>query len=260
MRRTLLLGPLVASACVFPTDEPTGIEFSWQFREVSTVDQDDDEDAAPRILTCAGATVDRIAAHVVDVDSPERQGTFRFGCDDGFQTAEDAQLAASGAFVQLHPGDYDVSLAIETPGGADELLGARTVEVLSRSATLELWELQRAPVDWVLVLDGAESCTEVGVALYYDAPAEALAQPPLDSEGEPLADVLYREAATSDRGLGLAGTSLACDSAAGAHLFSGIDRGGYRLDITVDGVTCPLALSIAPSTTTTIDLGALPCG
>lgn len=256
MRKALLSGVLATSACVFPTDEPTGIEFSWLFLERNAADGDD----ARRILTCVGAAADRIAAHVADVDTPQRQGTFRYGCDEGFQTAEDAQLEASGAFVQLHPGDYDVSLAIETPGADDELLAAHTVEVLSRAATLEMWELQRAPVTWTLVLGGADECSDVGVALYYDAPADALADPPLDEDGEPVADVLYREMVASDRGLGLAGSSLACDAAAGSHVFTDVDRGEYRLDITVDGVTCPFALSIAAATTTTLDLGALPCG
>jgi hypothetical protein len=220
---------------------------------------DVDGEEAVRTLTCPGAEVEAIAAHVSDVDSPERRGTFRFPCQDGFQSDADAALEASDAFVQLHPGDYDVTLAIETPGGADELLAARTIDVLSRAATLELWELQRDAVTWTLVVGGADACQEVGMALYYDAPGDALAEPPLDDEGEPTA-VLYREELASDRGLGLAGGSLACADAAGEHVFADMDRGDFRLEITVDGVTCPLAFSIGPDTATSLDLGALPCG
>ena len=48
--------------------------------------------------------------------------------------------------------------------------------------------------------------------------------------------------------------------AAGEHVFAGMDRGDFRLEVTVDGVTCPFAFAIGPDTTTTLDLGALPCG
>jgi hypothetical protein len=251
----VLVVVLLASACVFPTDEPTGIEFSWQFLEVNEADGED----ARRTLTCDGVAAEQVAAHVADVDSPERRGTFRFDCAQGFQTASDAALEASDAFVQLHPGDYDVTLAIETPGGADELLGARTVDVLSRAATVELWELQRAPVTWTLSIAGADACQQMSLALYYDAPSQALAEPPLDEEGEPTA-VLYREMLASDRGLGLAAMSMACADAAGEHVVADMDRGDFRLEVTVDGVTCPFAFTIGPQTTTSLDLGALPCG
>lgn len=255
MRESMLVAVLLASACVFPSDDPTGVELSWQFLEVNEADGEE----ARRRLTCAGAAVQAIAAHVADVDSPARQGTFRFECDAGFQTDSDAALEASDAFVQLHPGDYDVSLAIETPGAADELLGARTVDVLSRAATLELWELQRAPVVWTLQLAGTDACAQMGVALYYDAPGEALAEPPLDEDGEPTA-VLYREMLASDRGLDLAAGPMACADAAGDHVYADMDRGDFRLEVTVDGVTCPFAFTIGSATTTSLDLGALPCG
>lgn len=256
-RRIAALVVLVAAAgCVFPTDEPTGVELSWKFIEVNQADGED----AVRLITCKGAIVDRVAAYIVDVGEPRgRQGTFRFECADGYQTDSDAAVESSDAFVQLHPGDYDVSLRIETPGAQDEVLSARTIEVLSRAATLELWELRRAPVEWTLVLDGADTCQQVGVALFYDTPGEALAEPPLDEDGEPVA-VLYREMLASDRGLSLAGAAQACTDAAGTHVFADMDRGEYRLEVTVDGVTCPFSVAVAPDTTTMIDLTALPCG
>jgi len=255
-RRLALVLALTASGCVFPTDEPTGVELSWKFLEVNQADGEE----AVRLRTCAGVLVDNIAARVVDVDDPRgRQGTFRFDCDDGFQTESDAAVESSDAFVQLHPGDYDVSLRIETPGVPDEVLSVRTVDVLSRAATLELWDLEREPVTWTLVLDGAEMCQQVGVALFYDAPGEALAEPELDEDGEPVA-VLYREMLASDRGLSLAGAAQACTEAAGTHVFADMDRGEYRLEVTVDGVTCPFSFLVAPDTTATIDLTALPCG
>lgn len=256
MRDVVLLGALASCACVFPTDEPTGMEFSWQFLEVN----DADEMENPRVLTCVGAHAETIAAFIEDADSVERRGSFRFPCDAGFQTSNDAAVEASDAFVQLHPGDYETTLLIETPGAADEILAVRTIEVLSRAATLELWELSREPVTWTLAITGTETCSETSLALYYDSPEEALAEPPLDDEGEPVEDVLYREMLATDRGLGLAGAASSCADAAGDHVVENLDRGDYRLTVTVDGVTCPVSFPIEAGTITSLDLGALPCG
>jgi hypothetical protein len=255
VRRTALFGALLSSACVFPSDEPTGMELSWLFVEVN----DADGEEGHRARTCVGSHAEQVAAHIDDADDVERRGTFRFPCDAGFQTANDAAVEASDAFVQLHPGDYETTLLIETPGEADEILSARTVEVLSRAATLELWELSREPVAWRLVITGAEECTQTSLALFFDAPEEALADPPLDEEGEPT-PVLYREMLETDRGLGLAGAVSSCADAAGEHLIDQMDRGDYRLEITVDDVTCPFSFGIDPGTITMLDLGALPCG
>jgi hypothetical protein len=78
-----------STGCVFPTDEPTGVELSWKFVEVNQADGEE----ATRVLTCAGALAEDIAARVVDVDDPRgRQGTFRFDCEDGFQTENDSEV------------------------------------------------------------------------------------------------------------------------------------------------------------------------
>lgn len=256
MRRSLIVAAVLASGCVFPTDEPTGLEFSWLFHELNDVDGEE----SPRVLTCAGAQAQTVAAFIEDADDVERRGTFRFPCESGFQTSNDAAVEASDAFVQLHSGDYDTTLLIETPGAADEILAVRTIEVLSRAATLELWELAREPVTWTLVISGTEMCGETSLALYYDSPEDALAEPPLDDEGDPVEDVLYRQMLATDRGLGLAGAATSCAEVAGDHVVVDMDRGDYRLAVTVDGVTCPFAFPIGPGTVTSLDLAALPCG
>lgn len=236
---------------MFPSDVATGIEFSWQFVEADASNGDD----ARRVLSCAGAEVETIAAEILDLGDPGRRGVFRFDCDDGFQTASELARTASEAFVELYPREYETTLRVDDVG---ESLGSRTVKVLGRAATLELWEFTRAPVQWSLTLQG-EACAEVTLALYYADPAAALAEPPMDEDGD-ATDVLYRSALVSDRGLGVGGVPAACAGVAGAHVFAGIDRGSYRLEVTVDGASCALQLDLDEGVATTLDLDALPCG
>lgn len=255
-----LLPMLLVGACVFPSDTPTGIEFSWQFVEGEPSDGDD----ARRVVTCSGTGVETIAATIADLEDRERRGTFRFDCDDGFQTATDLARSASEAFLELRPHEYDVVLRSEHPGASGDTLGSRIIDVSARSVTLELWEFTLPPVDWTLQLEGADSCEELSLGLYYAEPDAALAEDvELDDDGEAV-DVLYRTELVSDRGLGAAATGGPCADQAGMHRFVGLDRGTYRLEVDVDGTTCAIEVDLTPNegrtATTTVDLAALPCG
>jgi hypothetical protein len=242
-----------ASACVFPSDSPTGLELSWLFHETEPSDGED----ARRVLTCEGVAITGIAVALVDVDHPERNGTFHFECDDGFQTPNDLARRASEAFIELHPRDYDVTLT-EDVADAPQTLASRTVEVLGRSVTLEQWELARAPVDQSIELVHTDMCSELALALFYDDPEAALAEPPEDDDGD-VVDVLYREKLASDRGLGLAGTPGPCAGLEGTHVYAGVDPGTYRLDVTIDGATCSRRIEVGAGATV-IDVTAMPCG
>jgi hypothetical protein len=259
--RRLAIAALLVPACVFPADSPTGIEFSWLFRER----EGSDGDEGKRVLTCAAPGVETIAASIEDVDEPARHGTFRFACDDGFQTSDDLARRASEAFLELDPGDYDVVLVSERPEGHAETLATRTVDVLSRAVTLELWELTLEPVTWTVTIANADACTELSLGLYYADPQAALGDAPVDDEGEPL-PVLYRENLASDRGLGVAGAVVGCAELGGDHVFSGVDRGVYRLEVDKDGTQCAIEIELAApppggrDPSTTIDVAALPCG
>ncbi len=244
-------------ACVFPADTPTGIEFSWQFIEGEPSDGED----ALRVLTCSGAAVETVAASIDDLEDPTRSGTFRFACDEGFQTATDLARSASEAFLELHPHEYDVILQAEHPGMDAETLGKRTVDVSARSVTLELWEFTLPSRAWTLQLANAAMCDELSLGLYYADPEAALAEEAeIGEDGEPV-DVLYRAKLASDRGLGVAAKGGSCAGVDGEHLFAGLDRGTYRLEVDVDGTACAIEVDLtAASTTTTVDLAALPCG
>jgi hypothetical protein len=256
-----MLTLLGAAACVFPADSPTGIEFSWAFLERDASDGDE----ARRIMTCKGPGVETVAVSVVDVDEPQRFGTFRFPCEDGFQTSDELARRASDAFLELDGGEYDVVLTSEHPGAHPETLAVRTVDVLARAVTLELWELSLEPIAWTVELTNTTSCTELSLGLYYADPQGALGEAPLDDDGEPI-PVLYRERLASDRGLGVGDVVTACAELEGDHRFVGVDRGTYRLEVEVDGTRCAIELELtAPAPggrdpSTTIDVAALPCG
>lgn len=251
----------LATACVFPSDSPTGIEFSWSFREREASDGEE----AQRVLTCDAPGVETIAATIEDLDEPERRGTFRFPCDDGFQTSDELARRASEAFLELDPGEYDVVLVSEHAQAHTDVLATRTVDVLARAVTLELWELSLEPVTWTVELTNATSCTELSLGLYYADPQSALGDTPVDDEGDPIA-VLYREMLASDRGLTVGDTLTACAGIDGDHVFTGVDRGTYRLEVETDGTRCAIEVElVAPAPggrgpTTSIDLAVLPCG
>ncbi|MBK8234993.1 MAG: hypothetical protein IPK74_05525 [Deltaproteobacteria bacterium] len=240
----------LTGACVFPSDNPTGIEFSWLFKEHEA----SDGDAGRRVRTCEGVHAETMAAELQDTGEPGRHGVFRFVCEDGFQTANDLARTASEAFVELHPRDYEVTLSVDDAGD-HEVLAQRTVDVLARAVTLELWELARAPITWTLDLQHADACGDVGVALYYDDPVRDLAEPELDDEGAAV-PLLYRTTLRSDRGLDLTGEAGSCESRGGLHRFEAFDAGRYRLERTVDGASCSVVLDLRETGTTVVDLSS----
>ncbi|MBX7079017.1 MAG: hypothetical protein K1X88_07520 [Nannocystaceae bacterium] len=249
-----MLALLVASGCVFPNENPTGIEFSWLFREA----EGSDGDEGRRVLTCTGVGIETLAATVVDQGDETRHGVFRFGCSEGFQTDDDLARTASEAFLELHPRAYDVTLWAGDEND-HEVLSRRAVDVLSRSVTLELWELTRAPIDWSLQVVHPEACAALTLSLEYADPAEALAEPELDDEGDAV-PTLYRSALSSDRGLSVSGAQGSCAAAEGMHRFAGVDRGHYRLVVAADEAQCAFEVELGAGVTTTLDLAALPCG
>ena len=240
--------------CVYPADDPTGLEVSWRFFESNTADGEDGR----QMRTCAGAQVDAVEVRIEDLDDPVRRGTFPFDCEEGYQTQAEFQTRASDVFVPLHPNDYAVDLTVRGPDLA-LMLAEREVDVLGRGLTVELFELVPAPVDWELSLSGLDACETVSLSLSYSDPTAMLAHPPRDDDGQVL-PTLYRESLQTDRELGLFGEAAACsEELAGTHLVPAIDRGAYRLEVTVDGRVCPIQLTLTDDTRTAIDLDNLPC-
>lgn len=259
--RPVLLGLGLVGGCVYPATEPTGMELSWRFVENNEVDGEE----AVMVRSCAGAGAEQIAVEVedMDMDSPARQGIFRFDCIEGYQTVNALQTEASNAFVRLDPGAYTVSMhAVDDAHDASEseLVETRDVTVEERIITIATWELRRAPVDWSIELRGADTCDSMTLALYYATPQNDLADYAPDEEQSLL---LYRRTLVSDRGLMLGGEATACGpELSGVHVVEGLDRGEYRLEIVVDGASCGTqSVSLGPGTDAAgvIDLANLPC-
>lgn len=253
-----LLG-LSLAGCVYPATEPTGMELSWRFVEDNEVDGEE----AALVRSCAGASAEQIAVEVEDQGAPSRRGIFRFDCTEGYQTANALQTEASNAFIRLDPGAYTVTMhAVDDAQNAidDEVVDTRDVTVEERIITISSWELRRAPTDWRVELLGADACDEVNLALYYAAPQNDLADYPPDEEQSLL---LYRQGLVSDRGLAAGGEATACTpELSGVHVFEGVDRGEYRLEFVVDGVTCgtqSVSLPAGAEATSVIDLANLGC-
>lgn len=246
-------------ACVFPVTEPTGLEFSWRFFEANLVDGED----AVRVRSCDGVRVETVAVAVRDDDSAQRQGIFRFPCVDGYQTLAQFQTEASDAFVELRPGSYIADFLAIAPDALfsdAELIEQRSIDVAGRQITTASWEVVRAPVSWSLEVSGAETCEEVGFALYYDSPEGDL--PELDAEEDADA-LLYRAKLVSQAGmLSFAGVAAPCSAALNAtHTVPDVDRGAYTLEVVVDGSACAVRVEIgAEGGALPLDLAQLPCG
>jgi len=245
------------SGCVLPTYDVSGLELSWRFVEVHPVGGD----AKAPVRTCIGAGFNRLVFFVEDVNDATRRGSFVFDCELGFQTAEEARTTQSDAFVELHGGTYRVTVEGENPVETGVRLGTREVNVNARGATLQEFELARDGVPWRIELVGLDTCTDIGLSLFYADPVAALTEPAVNDAGMPI-PMLYRPTLMSHRGLSLAGAAAACDGEAtpGFHDFMDIDPGTYRLEIARDGQTCavPVVVSGMP-TETTIDLANLTC-
>jgi hypothetical protein len=254
----------LASGCVYPTSEPTGIELSWRFVERNEVDGED----AVQVRSCTGARAEQIAIEIADDDEPQRHGVFRFDCLTGYQTAVELQTAASDAFVRLDPGAYTLGvLAVDDADNAPiaERVAARNVDVADRGVTVEIWELQRATVTWQLELRGADTCDELTLSLVYSTPAADLPElTPSEDDVLPLYRTGLRSVREPDAGqeLEVGGQATACGPALdGLHRFEGMDRGDYLLELDVDGITCAVRVDLRgrDGATSVIDLASLPC-
>lgn len=268
---SLLLAVAVTSACVFPADEPTGVELSWRFVEVNEIDGADTN----RIRTCDGAEVDEVVFEITDSDDASRSDEFVFDCETGFQTAEQFQTQASDVFIPLRSGGYEVVVTARLDDGQTEVLLEDTFDVLSRALTVESLDLARATVDWPLAIVGAQSCQSLSLSLFYADPEQQLADGAgagtggEDGEGtggdtdggdEPMHNVLYRETLRSDRGVSLAGEPVECSAELdGVHLVPGVDPGQYRLLVQVDETSCARSVDIEPDAMAVIDLANLSC-
>jgi hypothetical protein len=250
-----LLSVLVAAACVYPGQEPTGLELSWRFVEDNLADGEE----ALRVRTCEGAEVSRVDVKIVDLDDEERAETFEFDCAIGYQTVEQFQTSASDAYIRLDSGDYSLALTAVAPDGATELLAQSEVDVSGRQITVEPQVLRRATFDWTIELVSTDACAELSLAVFHDDPAAALAD--FDEDAEDPTATRYRAGLATDRGIAVSGEPVACSAElAGTHLVADVDPGTYRLDVEVDGTACAIRLDLdAAHSTTTVDLAALPC-
>lgn len=265
-RAALALVIVAASGCVYPATEPTGVELSWRFVEQQApTDQPENGPEAdpPRMRTCSGAQAEQLAFEITDDDDPRRHGTMRFDCATGYQTAVELQTSASDAFVRLDPGKYTFDvLVVDDASNAQifEHVMERAVDVNERGVTVELWELQRAPVTWTVELHGADACEQLSLSLVYAAPELDLTDHVPDEDDPP--PLLYRAALASDRELPVGGQATECTAALeGVHRFEGVDRGEYLLELDVDGRTCEVRIDLRgrDGATSVIDLASLPC-
>jgi hypothetical protein len=269
-RRTIPSLVLVAATgCVYPATEPTGVELSWRFVEhdapETTPEGDDGEGEEPelRVRSCEGAITEQIAFEITDVDEPRRHAVMRFDCATGFQTAVQLQTSASDAFVRLDPGSYSFAvLAIDDATNAQlaEHVMDRVVDVAKRGVTVEIWQLQRAPVPWTLELHGADGCEELALSLVYIKPEDDLPELAVTDDDAP--PLLYRAELRSDRELAVGGQTTPCDAALdGVHRFASVDRGDYLLELDIDGLACAVRVDLRgrEGATSVIDLASLPC-
>lgn len=246
--------------CVYPATEPTGVELSWRFVEHDAPEGETER----RARSCAGAVAEQLAFEIADVDAPRRHGIFRFDCATGYQTGIELQTEASDAFVRLDPGTYAFGvLVVDDASNAQlaERVVEREVEVAERGVTVEVWQLERAPVAFTLELRGTEACESLALSLVYAAPEVDLPDQPPPAQDDP--PLLYRAGLQSDRALPVGGEAVACEAAlAGVHRFEAVDRGEYRLALDVDGRACevPIDLRGPDGATSVIDLASLPCG
>jgi hypothetical protein len=253
VRERVLISMLLLVGCVFPTDDPTGLEVSWRFVERESPGGEEE----PRVRTCEGAVVGAVAIDLVDVDAPERAGDFDFPCTEGFQTEAEFATEASDAFIQLRPSAYDVVFRTSDRVPL-VVLAERRIDVLDKGLTVDTFEVSLPPVTWTLDLSGvgADACTEISFALYYDGTEAMLADPPRNDEGI-VPELLYRSELGSDRGLSLGGEAAECGEAlAGVHRFEGMDPGRYRLEFIRGEETCAGSVTLTANHLTLLDVAS----
>ena len=222
LHRTLIATGLLATACVTPFDAATGIELTWQFPETH---------AAERFRTCSGALVDVIEVTLVDQADATRQRSFRHPCSLGDPSPSDRLLAPAQIFYDVRPGDYQVDVRWF---GRGRELGhtSETVSVAAKSIAPVDVELRSPIGSWTVELREPQACQDLSLQLLYADPSSDLHPPHAMTAAD------YASDQTSDQGLPLA-TTVACSGLApGLHQFADLDRGAYRLRVTVDGLAC----------------------
>ncbi|TPV93853.1 MAG: hypothetical protein B7733_18235 [Myxococcales bacterium FL481] len=238
-RRVVLCGAglLVSAtmgACVLPDPAVSGIEFSWQFDEVNTADTESPE----AIRRCAGAFATDVHLEIEDVDDSDRAAAYDFSCDEGFRTEQERYLTLSNIFLDLRPGTYAIhATAMDDPSrrgatGIPLVLDDVHTEVSVIADALELLHFQFRPDAFNLVIDlrGEQTCHSFQARLEYADVETTLVA--VDDETETSS---YRVNLASDRALLLNDQVHDCAELGGLHSFPVLDRGDYRLVITLDG-------------------------
>jgi hypothetical protein len=259
-KRFLFLGTLGLAGCVLPADEPTGLELSWRLVEVNTLDGEE----AQRLRSCDGGLMNEIVFSITDASDAGRSESFRYPCTYGFQTPAEFQTESSDAFVELKPRTYEILIDLvgTNADGTEIVRRARDIEVdvLERSVTLQDFDFGLEPVEVGLALSGLDGCDEFALTMRYADPEGALAEPPRRDDGTVVDELLYRESLETSEGVSLAGTASSCAEASEQHTIAEIDPGAYVLDVAVDGVVCPVDLTVGLSGAEhVIDLANLPC-
>lgn len=251
---------VLLGGCVLPADEPTGLELSWRFIEVNTLDGEE----AQRLRSCDGGFIDEVVLTITDGSDAERSDTFRYPCGYGYQTPSEFQVDASDAFIELRPREYEVLVDIvelESDGSTTSRRARDlTVKVLDRTITRQDFDFGLEPVEVQLSFEGADACDTVALAWRYDDPERALAEPPRDEDGTAATSLLYREGLATEQGVSLAGESTACAELAETQQVLEVDPGNYTLHVDRDGVACALDLTVTQrGAEHVIDLANLPC-
>lgn len=235
---TCLLGQVLAgpSACILPRNTATGIELRWRLPEGNLADAPSVA-AGDRLRTCSGARVARVRAELVDRADHERRRSFEYACDAGDDPPADRVTEPAEIFIDLRPGSYDLDL--RWLDDVDRQLGQRLEPVEVEPDTLLPLDLDLVGplLPWTLDLQGTSACTQLSLEIFYDDPIH-------DLHGSQAAEGLYRSNLVSDRGLALVGP-LACDTLVdGPQVFPDLDRGAYRLRLSVDGRACELGFIV----------------
>ncbi len=254
------LACLSLTACVLPADEPTGLEFSWRFVEVNTIDGEE----AQRLRSCDGGLVEEVVFSITDPSDASRSEIFRYDCGTGYQTVAEFSTESSDAFVELRPKKYEVLVDVvgATPGGAQDVRRVRTMEidVLERTITLQDFDFGLEPIELQLTLEQTDVCEEIGLSLRYANIESDLADPPIEEDGTALTSLLYREGLQSEQGLSLSGALSPCAELPAVHTVLEVDPGRYLLDVSVDATVCTFDIEVGLGAEAhVIDLANLPC-
>lgn len=246
----VIVGAMVASfslaglsGCVLPEHSVSGLEISWQVAEGNEADGED-----PIVIrSCEGGLVTDVNVQIDDVDDDERSASYAFDCDEGFRTSAELFLSLGDIFVELRAGTYRVRTeAIDDPSkrgatGAPVVVASTDdeVDLSSSGATLAHFGIVPAPVNMVFDLRSVDACQTLQARIEY-----------ADEENDIVAIGLgtdlssYRAGLISNRGFALDDQAQACADLGGLHSFELVDRGEYRVVLTLDGTrTCETTIT-----------------